>query len=400
LLERNADGEYGGARSDLTIDEVRQAMATIVEIKSRMKLSDTNNVDLIAYTDGASLQAERDDLAMATALGEIMMTNMLEAHPEMATELGFETADEAITTATEARHGQLLGEVGEKDAIFRQQRRRAVRNRMIVAGATGVIVGTVFQEARAMFDDNQVGLLESGGTSGEHHTALGGLRDILRGNVDAVGGGPGDPIDLDPTHALKGGGGGEWHQNSDGSLSIMHGDRELVGGLHAQNGLLDDASRAKIDAAGIVVGTENYTVPTVSTETITSGTDEFLANHADKVQRISRVWMDNDTSAPRYDLNELRLDLHMGPDGHYQYDMNRMFEDGSFHGGTAENARQLIAGDQAKMLFSLDRSHQAAPLVLEMSQSWQRCMRRLATRLVALATKFNTIFWQPILAGG
>lgn len=108
-------------------------------------------------------------------------------------------------------------------------------------------------------------------------------------------------------------------------------------------------------------GSPDILPPEETTETVLTPPD-FIKRFGDAFQHIKRnLWYDNNTGAPRFDLNELRLRwagvMGRGVDANGNFVMNvkDMLKSDSFHGSTSADAPDLLQSGELKAILSLSK---------------------------------------------
>ena len=91
--------------------------------------------------------------------------------------------------------------------------------------------------------------------------------------------------------------------------------------------------------------------------TSTVGADKFAQDHGGV--KVERSWFDNDT--PAFDKNELRLDLKTDGQGNFVYNVGRMVEGDSYHGGN----QATLDYSHMKILISPTEGTQATPIPVD-----------------------------------
>jgi hypothetical protein len=142
----------------------------------------------------------------------------------------------------------------------------------------------------------------------------------------------------------------------------MHGDDAVVKHLAFENGQLSPASIAELHNHGIDITQELKKV----SESVAGQVEahDYVAQHQEDFQHIHRdLWYDNDTPAPVFDKNELRLDWGGGghgvdEHGNFIFSIKRMAEDGSYHDQFSVDAKAGMQAGHVKMLFSLSADTQ------------------------------------------
>lgn len=170
---------------DLTQDEYKQALSALSDIDSRIQISDngivkapktskwqfwrkgkSNRLDLISFSDVASVEQERRNLDVARAKAKIKLK-------EWAAHNGSDFNNDLNLAKSEKTNEIFNGDTGIKkqNEIFHKLK----RERVVKAFAKGVLiggaVGLAVQEIRAAFDSETEGALEHGWKElwGNHH---------------------------------------------------------------------------------------------------------------------------------------------------------------------------------------------------------------------------------------
>ncbi len=364
LYDRKEDGKQV-LREGLKPEEIERTLAHIAEIEARVKLSDRHNIDLIGYSDIAKAEQEQTHLLVSRGQSKSDVWRLARG---MKFADG-KTVQELLTSLTETRMNDLMkGDLGieRRNDLFRKMKQKRVVKAVVKGVITGAVVGTLAQEVASWLRGNQTGLIE--GLAGERGsgnvTALEGLRRWIAGETSSMRPGPMQET-VFSGHHFQTPQGVDLIQSPDGSLALRDADGNLLADrlpLDANGNLTPDA-RHILDENGVVIkeGADRL----LETQTTAATAKDYIYQHEDLTARIQRrLWYDNDTPAPVFDKNELRLwwggegSSGLTADGKYQFDISRMAPDGSYHKDFSANAQTLMKEGRLKMIFSLSRDTQ------------------------------------------
>lgn len=154
-------------------DQIKKALA---RANTLTMMSDERGIDLISYSsaDTDVIEDERMNLDIARAQAKVALREALGLEP------GADVSDELSDAVREATES-LENKISAKDKAFRKLRRRRMTAQGFKSGAISAVTAIGTQEIMAMFNPDQVGVLEQAGISfkqnneGAHNTALGGL---------------------------------------------------------------------------------------------------------------------------------------------------------------------------------------------------------------------------------
>jgi hypothetical protein len=349
------DNDFLGAMNELAIAE------------SRIKLSDTEKIDLLSYSDFKSVEKERLALDIARAQAKVKLRNLAQSGA-FSTPSG-QPFDDYYDSAVQAQSAFLrVGPEGmtAKDRVFQKMRRKKVAGAVFKAAVTGVVIGGVAQELGAFASDSKEGLFEhwlgnNGGHKPEGVTALDGLRRWVMGEhvpvralhdsilPDGSKVTLPDGVEIAPNPKTP----GEFLFTKDGEV--------VSDKIQFADGKLTEASEEILKQQGVDVG-HSITYVNESHE-VTTTTKGFANEHPELFKPIHRkFWYDNNTSI--FDKNELRL--HWGGqngtgitvDGHYSFNVAKMTPDGSTFKDLSIQAQEEIKAGKLSMLLSLSRDTQ------------------------------------------
>jgi len=356
------------------------AVRVLAEAESRIKLSDSEQIDLISYADFKSIEIERLNLDIARAEAKIKLRKMVaDGTIDLPDSKSF---DEFYQSTIEAQTINLReGEEGLeiKDRLFKKMKMKKVANATFKAVATGLIMGGMAQEAAAFFSDNQEGLVEHAlGTnkdrSPESVTALEGICRWIKGEEIAEramynivlpdGSNVNIPYGVEIIS----------NPHSPSEFLFMKDGEIISDEIQFSGGRLTEASEEILKQNEVNIGRAITHV--TNHESVTIESKDIADEHPEMFQRIRRqFWYNNDT--PNSDLNELRT--HFGgvsgtgidSDGNYVISINRMTSGGSFHKDLSVDAREAMENGELKMLLSLSRDSQFNVVEVPINESGQ-----------------------------
>lgn len=344
------------------------AVRVLAEAESRIKLSDSEQVDLISYADFKSIEGERLNLDIARAEAKVKLRKMVaDGTIDLPDGKSF---DEFYLSAMETQTtGLREGDEGmeTKDRLFKKMKRKKVAGAAFKAVATGLVVGGVAQEASAFLNNSKEGFVEHLVGHNEHYqksvTALEGIRRWIAGekvaerimhcailpngsNVNLP-----DGVDIIPNP-------------QDSGKFLFTKDGEIISDeIEFSDGKLTQASEDILKQNEVHIS--NTVTRVVNNEEVTSGPKDVIDKHQGLFNKIHRkFWYNNDT--PGSDLNELKT--HFGgvagtgidSQGNYVMSVAKMTSDGSFRQELSVDAQDLMKEGKLKMLLSLSRDTQSS----------------------------------------
>lgn len=346
------------------LDEVdtKRLFETLAATDAYILASDRHGVDLISYTEEASITKERHELDMLRReakklFGEEELSELESARAKLVREL---------------MHGKegSLG-VEQKDRLFNKMRDNAGWKAAARGLAFGGAFGLVAQEVGAVATDglNHLGVgIDRGDTV---------LRSLFR---EAT---PGTPSSVHVDNILLPEGktslleqgdskyflpeGTGLQEQKDGTFNFTYKGEALAKHLEFKSdGSLTKESQRILKEHGIISHTKDFKITDAPvTKNVEYLSKEYAAKHSDLFKQIHRVgWYDNDTPMPVVDGNEAKL--HWGgingtgidKDGNIVYSLRRMTSDGSFAKGLSADVKKLFGTKEIKMMFSLSRDSQ------------------------------------------
>lgn len=349
--------------SEVTQEQIEDFVAKISEIDARVAFSDRNKIDLISYSSASGLEKERQQLNEVRAKGKAVIKAAL-ASGKVAIDLGeHPDVDKYLESAKELRVNGFAESAEKNNRGFQRMKAKKVAWTATKALGIGLAIGTAVQEARAFIQPEEEGLIERmvQGHQKEHAaTALESLRRWMTGEtfshhvsgeVKYPAGASGFPEGVDMVQSTD----GTWTLQVDGNDAI----KNLV--LNP-DGTIAEKSKQILENNGFFV----RDLPSVLIEgepiTTETGAKQYIEQHPELFDEVKRkLWYDNNTPAPKFDKNELKLwwggDKNAGltETGDFVMDVKHMFPKGSFHGAEFTNAIEQFKNGSLKLLLSLSK---------------------------------------------
>lgn len=370
LYETGLDGKQEIRK--LSEGEQTEVVAYLADIEARIALSDRESIDLISYSSTTTIEQERLDLDIARAQAKVDLRNLFKENPSA----DGKKLEELLTLATDARTQELLtseGGIEDRNALFNKMKAKKVAGAAIKGAVLGLAIGGTIQEATAFADTSKIGFVEhlvKGDrvhTEGSiHETPAEWVRSLF-GNQLPPGDAPSHLQTLATNSHFKLPEGMSLVQSAHG-VQLVEGDHVLADGLAlTKDGVLDADSVQELTDKGLVVSSVVEQTTHVVTGTATP--EEFMSKHPNLGTHVSRdLWFDNDTPKPVFDKNELRLqwggehNIGIQKDGSYQFTVNNMTANGSYHDGLSVKAGELVQEGKMRMLFSVSEGTQTHPI--------------------------------------
>lgn len=345
--------------------EIKQVVANLADLEARIRLSDQQKIDLIAYSNLTKVEQERLQLDLSRARLKATLRRLTENKKLQFVNDDF---DGYLNNLIEARAQELLGGdngIREKDRLFNKMRKSRMVSTGVKAAGIGFAVGLVFQEILSFFRPNQHGLVE-GAIKGRQPVGEGQSLTLLEKARSLIFGEPklnqAQEVFQIGDNQFKMPAGTEIRLEDDGEYSIFSGGKKLIGDLElSADGQLSAESQAELAKQGIGwLSQENQLVGA-------SGAKEIINQNKEEFTNIiRRLWYDNDTKI--FDKNELRVfwggqyGSGLDQDGNILLNMQKMTPDGSYHsfGGQtlSTDAQQLIKDGGLKLMLSLSKGTQ------------------------------------------
>ncbi len=368
---------------ELTPEQVQQAYEAISMVEARVRLSDSRNIDLVAYSDVARIEQERFDLDVARARAKQQLAGRLSELPEgFRNALGIESdsdIDDALALHTDAVL-ELSADIDAKDRVFNKLRAKRVTTAAAVGFTTSFVFGVGAQEIAAFANPSYDGLAEHlvhpAGLSTD------GRQTLLEGMVNGQSASSHIEYDmpsstytsynLGSTHdALELPSDYELVTNADGTMDIHAPDGStLVQGLETDpTGELTAHSLVLLHDSNVSVMDGGSYVSHTETTTATVGVNEYIASHQDQTVDVKRdFWYNNDTPG-KYDRNELGLwwggDAGKASNGGVQMTVAHMTENGSFQGSEQTNWAEDAQEGALKLAVSASRDTQGEVFMVD-----------------------------------
>ena len=330
-------------------EALETARDALVAIETRIKISDEDNVDLISYSDVASIEMERFALDHARAIRRVQLKRLLaNGGSELLGLAEGTTVQDLIDVGSTAFKDQMTEDRTEKDKLFKRLRRK----RALAIGGIGLVAGEItgmaVQEVWAMGTDTS-GLVEqmwhgspTGSEQGQHLTMLNSLAHGGGNSIHNATGqqtaasylGDHGKVSIDSNHSIT--------HNPDGSINVLDKDGKTISSNLAvtKDGQLTPESVHVLQGHGMKVDTDSHQLPMTVEKPVTSNVHDFMTDTRNGTAKVTRdYWNDNNT--PQFDKNE--LGLHWGdnngirPDGGVQMSVATMTANGSYHGNLATN---------------------------------------------------------------
>jgi len=346
------------------IEQLHQAINSLADLEARIRLSDQQKIDLIAFS--SIVEVERERLALDLARARLKVTARRLVNSQKIDFAG-NNFDDYLSTLVEAKVQELIGGdqgIREKDRLFQKMRHQRMAKTGAKAAATGLAVGLVFQEVTSLLRSDQQGLIESlvkghRADNTQTMTALEKARTMIFG----------EPRLNQAQEIVKIGGqqfqvpvGTEIKLEADGDYSIIYNGHKLVGDLRLNpEGQLTAESQAALAHKGIDWLSQEHQIAGAD------GARDIIDRHSAEFTTIKRqLWYDNDTKV--FDKNELRVfwggryGSGVDGDGNILLDMRRLTPDGSYHTlkdqVLSADAQDLIKKGGLKLMLSLSKGTQ------------------------------------------
>lgn len=351
-------------------EALRAAMDALAAVEARVSYSNEGSLDLISYSDAASVTDERMKLDIAIAEARVHADRRLD--PDSRQALGLEadaSVEDYLAQRVDAFYDLLEDDMSSKDRVARKLE---VRRSLTAAGAglaAGLTLGIAAQEIGAILSDSRSGLVEQlwhADTKlhdgAEHRTLLHGLV----GDNEAYGGEKTELIDGKTEFSLP----SEYSigKNDDGSLNILSSDGTTIVEHVKLNadGTLPPESLDQLRGTGMIVEDLSFAKDATSIETKTVGLDEYLLNHEAETTHITRdFWYDNNTSWA--DRNETGINwggAGFDAQGNYHMNINGMTEGGSSHDGQSVNWQSEAQSGNLQVAISASQGSQSEVFML------------------------------------
>lgn len=361
-------------------DALQAALEALAAAETRIKISDRNKLDLITFTDAASIGDERLNLDITRAKLKVALNERLTQ--DRRQELGLDASKNVseILSEQSTTYAEVLeGEINEKDKIFNKLKSRNVAKAAVTGVLTGITFGLISQEIVAAADPTRTGLLEQiwnaknttvGGV--EHQTILNGIisgdqvinRISPSGTYELADFSGESKISVSSDHSLM--------DNHDGTFSLIDKSGNISANHIAVNadGTFSDESLRELHELGMTVSDESFTSENIISHTTEVDAEEYVNKHLTETVHVTRDFhYDNDSSVS--DKNEMRL--HWGgnngvaADGGFEMSVARMTAEGSVNGENSIDWQQAAASGELKLAISATADTQSQVFMVDIS---------------------------------
>lgn len=141
---------------DFVDDDDIEVEKLLSQIESKILVSDSKKIDLISYSRFDQVEQERTQLDINRAKLNLKLKKF-KAEKTKAVESERLDYEQKLESAKEL----LLDNQKVKDRLFNKMRSGKMQGAFVKGALTSVVAGTVFQEAKAVFDSNTDGLVEN-----------------------------------------------------------------------------------------------------------------------------------------------------------------------------------------------------------------------------------------------
>ncbi len=373
--------------------DMQAAFGRIAELEARIRLGDTQKIDLISYDHYGSV--EKDRMKIALRLAEIKVAIRKETASNPKAFMNGASYDDFIEGRTAHQVSVFEGgDIAKKDKIFRNLKRWRIARKMGQTMLMGAATSFAVQELWAL-GTSRDGVIEGGAKSIYNHfsdesnhgadlhknaTALEALRRNLFGESPRMPTEHMHEAIMGATH-IELPDGADIIDNGNGTYDFVRDGVVISNDIPLSfdsNGNLSPESIALLNKDDIY--TDFYKIHDPEGKIDGNGAknpSEWVEQHKDSMHRIHRHFMGNDTPMvdnpdypgdPRHrfgsDLNELRADwggvnnTGVTENGDYAFNVHRMTDDGSFQGDASVEAHKQMLGGNLKMLLSVSKDSQ------------------------------------------
>lgn len=383
-LEKDLSRIETGNMNESELDAI---LANLSDVEARIKLGDTEHVDLIAYSRFEKVEEENDKLRSCKAKIKVAIRKGIDNGG-----IKFEKEDSFDKYLQKLINLQSEGintDIEEKNEIFKTMKRKKVAYAFVKTALIGATAGFIFQEGRAFFNgtDNffegiTKHLRGDQGHLSSKTTALEGFRRWITGDEPRLPFGTGHEMILGNTH-MQLPDGITMNPNPDGTYDILRDDEIISNNVKigfTPTGDLTDASKELL-AKDNILTTFAQTGGKI-TEHVTRSAEEYTNKHPELTKQIHRSWMDNDTPMEPDPVNpgkligaegnELKLEWGgtngsgINENGDFVFQVKHMTDDGSFHDGLSVAAREQMKKGGLEILLSVTKGtqHMVIPVTI------------------------------------
>ena len=333
--------------STMTDEDARSLQAWLIALRTNQTVGDENNIDLIQYSSEDSVESEKTQLFEARARANVALRQYTAQHPDFMAQIPGESYDAKLDFLVNAQTEQLMqGEIANKDRAFRSLSRNRAAKRAAATAAFSLAGSYIGHQITEHFVDHGVVAPRDPGIMANQRTLL-----SMRG----------DSVDMPKGWSIRG-----------NTLLDAEGHSVITDYQYNPDGSLSQHTIHSLQAKGFRFNETLTTKTVVTTREVPY--DEYARLHPEKFAPVHReAWMGNDT--PMYrdangvlrgaDLNELRGDFNLAPNGDIVLDTARMTNDGSFWGMLKVAAHSDQLDGKLRWLFTPDKNHQGSSMVLE-----------------------------------
>jgi hypothetical protein len=341
--------------------------------QSMVDMSDDRKLDFITFSDKNSVESERLALDIKLAEAKIALQKILDTTPgeQLINSVVISTnSEELIATQIDRISRALNEEISDKDRVFRKLRAKRTLGMAAVGAATGITLGLGFQEAKSLVDGGLDGAFTNPNDPNRHTLLAGLFGHNGNGNVGPEGNDSWHTEYFHPDHPHHGGLNlpDGYHLGDNGHSVIgPDGNPDAQGLEWSHYGVLTGASQHELTEKGFGVSTigHHFNAHQIKDVKVDHSAHDFFkhGHHKGFVRDHRQLWFDNNTPAPDYDLNELRMDWGAGgagvdSHGNYVFNVSRMTADGSFHDGLSANAQHLAHEGKLAVALSMTKDSQ------------------------------------------
>lgn len=381
------DFKFDGTRETkiLSLEEYSRAVSALSDIESRVRISDSVKIDLLRYSDVENIEVERTGLDIERAKAKVELRKMFATHQAL---LGPNTFEEYLEKMTGAIEFSLINESSDtktKQKLFQKFKRHKVGMEAIKGVAVGLTVGALAQEAGAVFNENQEGIIEHGvrkvfngeSTINNHSfTALEALRHYVSGGIDSSTEG------LDHHLYTFGSGehfrlpvGVEVQSSATGGFNLVDvhdpsNPHVLVNNIsYDEQGNFSAESFKEIQDSGLVTTRQSYNIQLKEGRGVTTialgqevpvSTQDYVAGHGGTVSHIHRDWP-IDSESP----NHLGIsDPVLNDEGNIVIKLNMTAQGSIMADGSHLDSLQAAAEGRFRIFFTDSAADQSYPAEL------------------------------------
>ncbi|HUD07056.1 MAG TPA: hypothetical protein VMR34_04160 [Candidatus Saccharimonadales bacterium] len=364
------------------IDNMRNLIAGVSDVQTRIRMSDDLDCDLIRYESKESVEQQRLDLDIALAISKVSLRNLINnADDSTLLNLGVQRGmdvDELIDSRSLLIRESIESDISAKNRAFNKLRLARAASAAAVGATVGMVIGSASQEIHAALDNSMQGVFDHAQPGQDRRTELAAL---FHSNH------------MSNSHTLNHDFSGSSFQSGNGALNLPSGyhveansmtgiaaligpGNHLVGDLSFNpDGHLTSVSQKLLEEQGFKLHSVNDVFQTshMETSTETVSPTDYVAAHSSQFTEVHRqLWYDNDT--PYSDLNELKGywgNDGSGIDGHgnFTFDVSHMTATGSFEGSQIANAPELIQQGHLAIAVSLNQATQNNVILVPINPS-------------------------------